>query len=45
MVGFLLAISDGKQTADDLQAQLSLKKQFKLKPAPHQGLYLSNIVY
>ncbi len=45
MVGFLLAISDGRYTTDDLKAQLSLEKQFKLKPAPHQGLYLSNIVY
>ncbi len=45
MVGFLLAISDGRYTTEDLKAQLSLEKQFKLKPAPHQGLYLSNIVY
>ncbi len=45
MVGFLLAISDGRYTNEDLKAQLALQKQFKLKPAPHQGLYLSNIVY
>lgn len=45
MVGFLLEISAGKYTKEDLKAQLALEKQFKLKPAPHQGLYLSNIVY
>ena len=45
MVGFLLEISAGKYTKEDLEAQLSLKKQFKLKPAPHQGLYLCNIKY
>ena len=45
MVGFLLEISAGKYTEEDLKAQLSLKKQFKLKPAPHQGLYLCNIKY
>jgi tRNA pseudouridine38-40 synthase len=45
MVGFLLEISAGRYTADDLRAQLSREKQFKLKPAPHQGLYLCNIKY
>ncbi|MGB5965816.1 MAG: tRNA pseudouridine(38-40) synthase TruA [Sulfurimonadaceae bacterium] len=45
MVGFLLEISAGRYTKEDLKAQLSLEKQFKLKPAPHQGLYLSKIVY
>ncbi len=45
MVGFLLKISEGVYTKDDLQQQLEGKKQFKLKPAPHQGLYLSKIVY
>lgn len=45
MVGFLLEISAGRYTTEDLKAQLSLKKQFKLKPAPHQGLYLCNIKY
>lgn len=45
MVGFLLEISAGRYTADDLRAQLSKEKQFKLKPAPHEGLYLCNIKY
>jgi len=45
MVGFLLQISNGRLTRDDLVDQLNLKKNFKLKPAPHQGLYLSNIRY
>ena len=45
MVGFLLEISAGRYTAEELKAQLSLKKRFKLKPAPHQGLYLCNIKY
>ncbi len=45
MVGFLLEISAGRYTKEDLKEQLSLERQFKLKPAPHQGLYLSNIVY
>ena len=45
MVGFLLAVSEGKQTKEDLFSQLTRTKQFKLKPAPHQGLYLSNIRY
>ena len=45
MVGFLLEISAGNYTKEDLKAQLSLDRQLKLKPAPHQGLYLSNIKY
>lgn len=45
MVGFLLAISDGVYTREELNKQLSLQQQFKLKPAPHEGLYLCNIVY
>ncbi|MDA3945063.1 MAG: tRNA pseudouridine(38-40) synthase TruA [Helicobacteraceae bacterium] len=45
MVGFLLEISAGRYMKEDLQAQLALEKQFKLKPAPHQGLYLCNIRY
>jgi len=45
MVGFLLQISNGKKSKEDLKAQLSCTKQFKIKPAPHQGLYLSNIKY
>ena len=45
MVGFLLAISDGKYTKEQLFQQRNREKNFKIKPAPHQGLYLSNIRY
>ncbi len=45
MVAFLLEISKGNYTKEDLVLQLQTKKQFKLKPAPHQGLYLCNIKY
>ncbi len=45
MVGFLLEISSGKYTKEDLLEQLNCNKNFKLKPAPHQGLYLCNIIY
>jgi len=45
MVGFLLQISNGEKSKEDLITQLSCTKQFKIKPAPHQGLYLSNIKY
>ena len=45
MVGFLLEISAGKYSKEDLLEQLKYHKNFKLKPAPHQGLYLCNIKY
>ena len=45
MVGFLLEISNGRYTKEDLKAQLECQAQFKLKPAPHEGLYLSSIKY
>ena len=45
MVGFLLQISEGKRTLEDLRQQRNREQQFKIKPAPHQGLYLSNIKY
>jgi len=45
MVGFLLEISSGKYTKEELSAQLARKQKFKLKPAPHEGLYLCNIKY
>jgi len=45
MVGFLLEISSGKYGKEDLLEQLDCKKNFKIKPAPHQGLYLCNIKY
>ena len=45
MVGFLLKISEDTYTKEQLQQQLNRERNFKLKPAPHQGLYLSNIKY
>ena len=45
MVGFLLKISEGTYTKEDLVDQLGCTKHFKLKPAPHEGLYLCNIKY
>ena len=45
MVGFLLKISEGTYTKEDLLEQLNCKKNFKLKPAPQEGLYLCNIKY
>lgn len=47
MVGFLLAISEGKKTIEDLKEHLNEKNpknRFK-KPAPSNGLYLSNVIY
>ena len=45
MVGFLLKISEGRHTKEQLLQQLNREKDFKIKPAPHQGLYLSKIRY
>ena len=45
MVGFLLAISEGKYTIEDLIHQLNRTKHCKLKPAPHEGLYLCSVKY
>ncbi len=45
MVAFLLEISDNNLTKDDLKLQLNLIKNFKLKPAPPNGLYLSKVKY
>ena len=45
MVGFLLKISEGSYTKEQLLQQLNREKHFNIKPAPHQGLYLSNIKY
>jgi tRNA pseudouridine38-40 synthase len=45
MVGFLLGISEGKLTEKMLREQLACEKQYKVKPAPHNGLYLSKIIY
>jgi len=45
MVGFLLEVSSGKYSKEDLLEQLNGKTNFKLKPAPHEGLYLCNVKY
>jgi tRNA pseudouridine38-40 synthase len=45
MVGFLLAINDGKLTIEDLKNQLSLKKHIFKLPAKANGLYLAKIKY
>ena len=45
MVGFLLQISAGKYSKEDLINHLSCTKKLALKPAPHEGLYLCNIKY
>ncbi len=45
MVEFLLKISDGKLTKDDLIAQLNRKKLIQTKPALPNGLYLIRIKY
>jgi tRNA pseudouridine38-40 synthase len=45
MVAFLLKISDGKLTKHELLEQLNKKKIHNTRPAPPNGLYLSNIIY
>lgn len=45
MVDFLLKISQGKLSVEDLQEQLNCKKLISKKLAPPSGLYLSNIIY
>ncbi len=45
MVGFLLKISEGKLSEIELLEQLACKKEHNRHLAPHQGLYLSNIIY
>ncbi len=45
MVGFLLEISKGNLTKEDLKLQLNCKKNLKIKLAPPDGLYLSRIKY
>lgn len=45
MVGFLLNISSGKLTIDDLKKQLRLEKQIFKTPAKPNGLYLARIKY
>ena len=45
MVAFLLKINDGRLTTNQLQEQIENKKTHNTKPAPPNGLYLSNIIY
>ncbi len=45
MVGFLLRISEGELNESQLLEQLSCKKEHNRHLAPHQGLYLANIIY
>jgi len=45
MVGFLLQISGGKLTQNQLKEQLALKQLHSSYLAPHYGLYLANIIY
>ncbi len=45
MVDFLLKISDGKQTIDNLKKQLLLEGVFSKTLAPATGLYLTKINY
>lgn len=45
MVAFLLKISEGKLTNTQLLEQLNNTKTHNTRPAPPNGLYLSNIIY
>lgn len=45
MVGFLLRISEGKSTKEQLIEQLSRVKRHSTDTAPHNGLYLTRISY
>lgn len=45
MVGFLLAISNGKVTIEDLKEQLRVQKHHFKTPAIANGLYLAKIKY
>jgi tRNA pseudouridine38-40 synthase len=45
MVSFLLKISDGKVTLEDLKNQLEKKELVSWTLAPPNGLYLSRIIY
>lgn len=45
MVAFLLKINSGSLDTLQLEEQLSNKKVHNKKPAPANGLYLSNIIY
>jgi tRNA pseudouridine38-40 synthase len=45
MVSLLLKISEGKLTNEQLLEQLNNEKNHNTRPAPPNGLYLSNIIY
>jgi len=45
MVAFLLLINNKKLTKEQLSQQLNLQKTYNTRPAPPNGLYLSNIIY
>ena len=45
MIGFLLKISEGKLSIEDLKAQLSKQKNIHRIPALANGLYLSKVIY
>jgi len=45
MVSFLLKISEGKLTKEQLLEQLNGNVHHNTRPAPPNGLYLSNIIY
>lgn len=45
MVGFLLAISQGKHTKEELRQQLKKEKRIHFKPADGYGLYLAKVIY
>ena len=45
MVGFLLKISEGKLSLDDLKTQLKKEKNIHRLPALANGLYLAKVIY
>ena len=45
MVGFLLKISEGKLSIEDLKAQLNKQKNIHRIPALANGLYLAKVIY
>ncbi len=45
MVAFLLKINEGKLSLDQLAEQIKNQKMHNTRPAPPNGLYLSNIIY
>ena len=45
MVGFLLKISEGKLSIEDLRTQLNKEKNIHRIPALANGLYLSKVIY